>query len=135
MATILPPNHRRSISTTAQIVEKTLCEIEDILLLQHSNNKATVIQQSYTEKQRSELIDKINELKQLNGELILDFDLQKMIFTESQLLQSKTTFLWAVLMDSKAKKMKGYGKLSPVIAEKLDIGIDILIKKLDRLLP
>jgi len=51
--------------------------------------------------------------------------------TEAQIVKGKITYLWTVLVDIKAKALKGYGDLPDDIAQTLDSYIDPLLKIID----
>jgi len=53
--------------------------------------------------------------------------------TEAQIVKGKITYLWTVLVDSKAKALKGYGELPNDIAQTLDSYIDPLLKIIDEI--
>jgi hypothetical protein len=132
MPTSLPSDHHRSISTTVQIVEKVLNEMEE--LLQHRNKNITsIITESFTQQEKQELILKIAELKKLNQELFQNYNLTRTEQTELQIVRAQTAYLWTVLMDSTSKKMKGFGKIPAEAAETLDEHINkmlILLKEI-----
>jgi len=127
----LQPDHRRSISTTAQIVEKTLNEMEDILLQKYKENIATIVVESYSEKERTIMLTKIAEIRKANQELFQEFNLKRTEQSESQVLHAAAAYLWTVLMDSKSKKLRGFGKLSPNVAAKIDEHVERIVTLLD----
>jgi lipopolysaccharide export system ATP-binding protein len=53
--------------------------------------------------------------------------------TEAKIVKGKITYLWTVLVDSKAKALKGYGDLPEDIARLLDSLIDPLLKIIDEI--
>lgn len=132
MATQLPANHHRSISTTAQIVEKVLNEMEEVLQ-NRKHNVTTVVTESFTQEQKQELLLKIEELKKSNRTLFQEFNLTQTEHSELQIVRAQTAYLWTVLMDSKSKKLKGFGKIPADTAEKLDEHINAMLAILEEL--
>lgn len=128
----LPPDHRRSISTTAQIVEKTLNEMEE-LLCSEKDNIALVVSQNYTDEEKAELLLNIAELRKCNQELFREFNLKQTKQSESQILRAQIAYLWTILMDSKSKKLRGYGELPSSIAMNLDTRINKLLTVLNEI--
>jgi hypothetical protein len=133
MPTELPPDHHRSISTTAQIVEKVLNEMEDLLRHANSHNVSAVITDTFSDEQRSQMLAQIHAIRKANQALFHEFNLKPTVQSEFQILQAQKAYLWTVLRDSKSKKLRGFGKLTPEIASVLDTHIDALLSLLDEL--
>lgn len=133
MPTELPPDHRRSISTTAHIVEKVLNEMEELLRRTNSNSVSTVITDTFSEEQRTQMLAQINAIRNANQALFREFNLKPTVQSEFQILQAQKAYLWTVLRDSKSKKLRGFGKLSPEVASVLDTHIDALLELLDKI--
>jgi sugar/nucleoside kinase (ribokinase family) len=115
----IPPNHRRSLSVTAQAMERELDEIE-ILLRSHWDHKLTSKTEiTYSDKERESILDLISELKKLNEEMFYIFDLEPKQTTDKQVIQAKASYLWTILMDSEPEALRGYGEFPPEIAPHL----------------
>lgn len=128
---LLPPNHRRSISTMSQIVEQEVNTIIDLLRRNRMDDVSVSVSERYNDEQRRRMLEKITALKKYNEEFFKEFNLQQMSFAESQLVRSKAVYLWTVLMDSKSRKLRGYGKLSSQLASALDEHIERMLLLLD----
>jgi hypothetical protein len=122
---ILPPaalseNHRRSISTTLQLVDKALCEWErwekgDV-------PSAAMYQQQDTLSlaQKRELRGKIAEVRQLIVRLRDDLQLKPSRPATSQLIVGQATVLWEMLADLESRSLQGYGNVPEELARYLD---------------
>ena len=125
--TNLSPDHRRSISTTAQIVEKALKEMREVL------NDEPAISNNYTKNDIDGILSSIELLEKANKELFQEFHLHHSVSSQSQVLRAKAAYLWTVLMDSKSKKLSRFGKLASEPASMLDDHIDRMLGLLDDL--
>lgn len=128
--THLPDNHRRVLAVTARIVEQALDEIE-ALLLRTSNRRLTErIEHTYSETERRRLLDTVAKMKEATAGMFTALHLEPAHYTEDQIIAAKRTRLWTVLVDSKSKGTKGFGKLSAEQARLLDFHIDKLLELL-----
>ncbi|MEW6005284.1 MAG: hypothetical protein AB1695_08220 [Stygiobacter sp.] len=124
----LPPNHKRVISVTAKTVEDELNYIELLLTSQKIESEIKKIIPSFSDEEKKYLLEKIRELRKLNKRMFEELNLESSEITEAQIVKGKITYLWTVLVDSKAKALKGYGNLPDDIAKSLDSYIDSLLK-------
>jgi hypothetical protein len=123
----LPPNHHRSLSVTAQTVERTLDELELILRSKGFENLTSKITASYSEETRGEILAAIAEMRKANEEMVHAFKLQKHERDEARILRAAIAHLWVILSDSTAKGMRGFGPLSPELAPEVDSYIHRLL--------
>lgn len=88
----LSPNHLRVISSTIRLVEKSLNDLQLILSgkLQLTTSK---IKRNITEKKRQELLSKLNQLKKDITAFVEEFQLNIEVIRESQIINSKKSFL------------------------------------------
>ena len=116
----LPSNHHRSLSVTAQTVERTLDELELILRSKGIVNLTSRITASYSEETRGELLAAIAEMRNANEEMVHTFKLQRQEREEAKILRAAISHLWVILSDSTAKGMRGFGPLSPELASEVN---------------
>jgi uncharacterized protein YjgD (DUF1641 family) len=131
--TELPPNHKRVISVTAKTIEEELNDLELLLSSQKIDSRIKKIIPSFSDEEKKYLIEKIGELRKLNNRMFEALNLESSEITEAQIVKGKITYLWTVLVDSKAKALKGYGELPDDIAQTLDSYIDPLLKIIDEI--
>lgn len=88
----LSQNHLRVISSTIRLVEKSLNDLQLILSgkLQLTTSK---IKRNITEKRRQELLSKLNQLKKDITAFVEEFQLNIEVIRESQIINSKKSFL------------------------------------------
>jgi len=134
MGTIeLPPNHKRVISVTARTVEKELNELEIVLSQKKNDSNIKKIIHSFSDEERNYLLGKIGELRKLNNIMFEALNLDSAEITEAQIVKGKITYLWTVLVDSKAKALRGYGDLPENLASVLDNHINNSLEIISKL--
>jgi hypothetical protein len=127
---ILPPNHHRSLSVTAQMVEQALDEMEELLRSRKNTKQTSRIERTYSEEERAHLLETISKLRRANAEMFVDLDLEASHYTENQIVTAKNTHLWTILVDSKSKGLRGFGGLSAEQARLVDAHVDKLLELL-----
>jgi (p)ppGpp synthase/HD superfamily hydrolase len=123
----LPPNHHRSLSVTAQFVERTLDELELILRSRGIDKLTSKVATSYSEETREELLAAISKMRTANEEMVRTFELQKQVRDEAKILRASIAHLWVILSDSTSKGMRGFGALSPELASEMDEYVNRLL--------
>lgn len=116
----LPANHHRSLSVTAETVERTLDELELVLQSKGIEHLTSKITPSYSDETRQELLAAVAEMRKANEEMVRAFDLQKHERKEARILRAAISHLWVILSDSTAKGMRGFGPLSPDLASEVN---------------
>ncbi len=129
----LPPNHRRSLSVTANVVEESLEEIERILATPGVQGASYRITPSYTDIERKHMLGLIQKIKAANAEMVAALGLDPRAVLESQILRGKLTHLWTVLVDSRSDGMKRFGKLPAQAAKAVDYYVENLLTDLKAL--
>jgi hypothetical protein len=129
----LPDNHKRSLSVTARHIEQGIREIE-LLLLNNNPDNATSTKESLTSviknlnnEERASILDLIKYLKIENEKMIKDLNLPKEKLYEDRIVRGRLSHIWALLVDSTPKGLKGYGELNSNQAEVLDSYINKLL--------
>lgn len=116
----LPANHHRSLSVTAETVERTLDELELILRSRGIEHLTSKITPSYSDEVRQELLAAVAKMRTANEDMVRAFELQKHERKEAKILRAAINHLWVILSDSTSKGMRGFGALSPEIASEVD---------------
>ncbi len=129
----LPPDHRRILSVTARTVEDTVDELEQLLRVRGIERLTTAVKPLYSDEKRERLLASLAALRRANEELVRKFDLPRSVVAEDQIVSASLVNLWTILVDSTAKGTKGYGKLEPDVAAKLDESIGKLLAVVDGL--
>ena len=105
----LSANHLRVISSTIRLVEKSLNELQLILSgqLQLTTSK---IKKNISERRRQELLLKLKDLRKEISDFVERFQLNIEITTESQIINSKKSFLEIQLREISPESLnKKYG--------------------------
>lgn len=128
--TKLPDNHRRALSVTAQMVEQSLDEMEDLLRFRGDHKLTVKVKPTYTQEDRERLLEAISRMREANAEMFHALNLEVSPYTEENIITAKNTHMWTVLVDSKAHGLRGFGELPPDLARAVDAHIDKLLELL-----
>ena len=126
----LPPNYLRSLSVTAQFVERTLDELEVTLRSRGIEKLTSKVTASYAEDTREKLLDAISTMRKANEEMVRTFELRKHERDEARILRASISHLWVILSDSTSRGMRGFGQISPELAAEVDQNIHRLLELL-----
>ena len=130
---LLPENHRRSLSVTAKFIEEGLDEVESVLK-GNSNSKVThIVETSYDNETKEKIYEIINEIQSVNREMFTALSLTPQTSYESRVVQSQAVYLWSILVDSTSKNLRPYGDLTPEESKFVDSYILKLLSLLDKL--
>jgi hypothetical protein len=116
----LSENHRRSVSITLQLVDKTLCEWDDWA---RGRLRAGVMyrqQDTISSQQKSELQHKIINIRQLIARLRDDLQLETSTVATGQSMVGQAALLWEMLVELNSRSLGGYGKVPEQLAIYLD---------------
>jgi len=127
-------NHRRTLSVTARTIEKSLDELENIILQAGKQKLTYTVRSSYSSDQRQNILGTIAELKDANEEMVKSLGLQRELKDENQILRATATHLWTILIDSTSHGMRGYGMLPQEAAREIDVHVKKLLKILQKLM-
>ncbi len=130
----LNSNHKRVLSATAKIIDEQLLEIERILLESKNDSQMNIVEKSFDEKSKKDMLLLINSVKKTNLELFENFGLQSSTLSDRQKIYSKFSYLWTILTDSHSKKLQAYGKLDEETGVEIDSYIDNMLIKIDEML-
>lgn len=115
------------------MIEQTLDEMEE-LLRDHGPDKLTLkIKRSYSEDERVRLLTIISKMRDANARMFRELNLEPSLYTEDRVISARITHMWTILVDSKARGMKGFGELSSEQATTIDAQVDALLTLLDEL--
>ena len=115
------------------MVEQALDEMEELLRSRGNGKLTSTITRTYSDHQRSKLLDAISQMRRANAEMFQALSLQPSHYTEDHIMTAKNSHLWTILVDSKSKGMKGFGELPPELAQAVDSHVDKLLQLLKEL--
>ena len=116
----LPANHRRSLSVTANMVDKTLDELEQLFSSAGVSRGILRIKETYSQEERESFLRAMRRMRRANAEMVQDLGLEPSVLLDMQIFRAKTSYLWRVLIDSQSGAMKGFGELPPDAAVAID---------------
>lgn len=106
----LPGNYKRSLTSALYIVESHIDEIY-FLLTSEVNKNLLQIEKNIENEDIDKIISVLKELKVKVIEIKQKYNLIPIKFTLKQLISSKISKIWEILIDSTSERMSGYGKL------------------------
>lgn len=111
---------KRFLRVVLVIAEETLVDIKRFAQQQPEKHRLYVTENSIPEENRAELVIKADEaLKQI--EKIADIlDLERETRDASRLISARLSALWENFGDVRPKKLRGYGEVSPKLAQLLE---------------
>jgi len=128
----LKDNHRRAVSVTCLLIEKSIDEMEKIL--QHpANENLYKLEIDLPEKKIKETLEIIVNIKKNIHYLNKKYDLNHEVLMMSRVLEAKKTKIWEYLCDTTSSKLKGYGDFPEEYAEEFDNDINTLLKLSEKL--
>ena len=122
----LSENHTRSLSSSLIVVEKSLLELED-MLLKKSNSCCNVLLKDVDDKTIESNISAIKEAKDYICELADKYGTSKENLSLQRVINAKRTKMWEILADTLSRKIKGYGTFPKKYADEYDSDINKLI--------
>jgi hypothetical protein len=124
---LLNKYQKNSLRIALLLVEQAMIQIQ--LLLDKEDNVEGVlygIKDDLSAEEKACLKNYIPQIRKILAQLKEEFTLEKQMDDKSRLIFGRLPYLWEILMDSTAKKMKSYGEVAPGLAEKLNPPINIL---------
>jgi len=124
---VLTDNHKRSFSSTLQVVEQLLTEMKDQMVI--SDQKCC-----YEIKKDLEDSQIENNLKVIDTALLkicllkAKYNADKSVQSLRRVVDTKKTKIWETLHNSKSRRMKGYGEFAQKIVKEYDKDIDELME-------
>jgi hypothetical protein len=116
----LSENHRRSISITLQLVDKTLCEWDDWANGRTHSGIMYCQRDTFSDAQKNEMRNKIAAIRRLLVQLRDDLGLIPNVVATSQSIVGQAAVLWEMLTELNTRGLQGYGKIPENLASYLD---------------
>ena len=122
---VLSENHPRSVSSSMQIIEKMVNEIEKAILF--PGNGVTIKSVNDMEKTDFNLYIKgLDEVKKQIKYMAEKYDLRMDEVKLSRLINSRKAKMWETITDTTSRKLKGYKDFPKETAEEFDADINRL---------
>jgi len=116
----LSANHRRSISVSLHLLDKGLSQWEQWLEGSLAPGPMYQQQDTLSDKQKKELRRHIKELRVVMTRLRDDLGLVPARPGTAKLITGQATILWEMLAELNSPSLRGYGEVSPELAQYLD---------------
>ncbi len=124
---ILSDNHRRTLSSSLIVVEKSLLELES-MILRKSDSCCNILVRDIDDTTIKNNISAINEAKQFICELAEKYGASQEKLSLQRVIDAKRTKIWEILTDTLSGKIRGYGTFPKKYAEEYDGDIKKLIE-------
>lgn len=128
----LSENHTRSLSSSLIIVEKSLLELEDMMLRQNSSC-CNVLMNDVDDETVETNISAIKEAKSCICELAEKYDTAKEKLSLQRVINAKRAKIWEILIDTLSGKVKGYGTFPRKYAAEYDGDINRLLEIINKI--
>ncbi len=128
----LPRNHVRSLSSSLIVVEKSLIELEEILLRETESCCSLIVRDVDGETLKRNL-DLINEAKAKISALADKYGVVSERLSLKRVIRAKRTRMWEILTDTQSGRMKGYGTFPEKYATQFDSDIKELLEITDKI--
>lgn len=116
----LSENHRRSISITLQLVDKTLCEWDDWANGHLRSGVMYREQDTFSPTQKVKLREKIAAIRALMMRMRDDLQLPPSVVVTSQPIVGHSSVLWEMLVDLDSRSLRAYGEVPEDVARYVD---------------
>ena len=128
----LSENHTRSLSSSLIVVEKSLLELEDMLLKQ-SDSCCNVLIKDIDDETIANNFTAIHEAKKCICELAEKYGTSVEKINLQRVINAKRTKIWEILTDTLSRKIKGYGTFPKKYAEEYDSDISRLLEIINKI--
>jgi hypothetical protein len=123
----IPDNHRRRLSVTSKYVESGLNEIEDLLNNDGREQITQNITRNIDKEKKKKILELTRKLRIENEKMFKEVNLSPDKLYEDRIIRGTFSYIWTILIDSTATKMKGYGELSEGESELIDSYVNVLV--------
>lgn len=125
---LLNEHQRRALSTRLAMFDRCLYDIEQLISGDSPRGEMFEVINDLTEKQREQVLSLLNEGRAQIRISREQFDLVVKREYVHQWLVGHLSIFWAILEDSRAAKLEGFGGVSPGLAAALDPQIERLVQ-------
>ncbi|MCM8756958.1 MAG: hypothetical protein NC823_00570 [Candidatus Omnitrophica bacterium] len=123
-------NQRRTISTTLIMLDEMLCEFDRIAAGQETRSIMYAEKNSLSAKQKAQLRGIMTTMREIIRQIKERLSLETEEVNLANRIWSSASAFWEVLIETKSERLKGYGTITPSLADFINPKIDELIKHL-----
>jgi hypothetical protein len=123
----LPDTITRTLSSSLITVEKSLSELENIIINQH-DACCNMLSRDVDDERLNNNLSVIREAKTCICELAEKYGISRERQSLKRIINAKQARMWEVLIDTFSGKIKGYGSLSANLAKEYDSDINRLVE-------
>jgi hypothetical protein len=110
----------RCVSVTMVLVDQALSLCERLLRQGGEQGLLHTIKDDLTTPQHEKLLQRIQEMRYILGQLDVSFQLTHHTSTLTQLIGGELTYLWTTLEECASHRLRGYGPVSASLKSNLD---------------
>jgi hypothetical protein len=129
----IPANHRRSLSVTAHHIENSIDELEELLNNKRQNKVTEKVVKNVDINERGKILHLINKVRNQNEEMFYELDLNSNEVYEDRVVRSRIGHIWALLCDSTAQSLRGYGETNEQQAELINKHVISLLETVNEI--
>ena len=123
-------NHRRVISTTLRIVDRAVCDFDELARGRRREGVMFHEKNDLSSAQRSELAASVSRLHQMMHDMARRLDLEPEVVSAGTEIRAECAGLWEVLIETSSRYLRGYGQVPPALARYVNDQIDSLVAEL-----
>jgi hypothetical protein len=129
----LSDNHRRGISTTFQLLDKMLCDVEEYARGREVRSIFYRERNALSADQRKGLLAEIKQMRDVMREVKAGLGLDAEVENVASKIWGSSSGFWEILVETTSRHLKRYGSPPAELAEYLDPRMDKLIEHLTSL--
>jgi len=126
-------NHIRGISTTLALLDKALCEFDQLAKGHEIRSVLYHVLNPLSGAQRQLIVAEVAEIKSMLEEIRETLSLEVTVRSSDRMITSSCSILWASLLELESRHLRRYGDLPPGLADYLDPRITPLNNRLRRI--
>jgi hypothetical protein len=128
----LPANHTRSLSSSLIVVERSLSELEE-MLLRESTSCCSMLTKDIDDETIAADLSIIREAKDHICELAAKYGTSREKLSLQRVINAKRAKIWEILTDTLSRKIKGYGTFPKKYADEYDGDLNKLIEIINKI--
>lgn len=123
----------RSMATSLALLDETLCLFEEYGNGREVHSVCYEERNRLTSRQRKALLAEIKRVREQMARMKRDLRLPTKVEDVGKRIWGHSAGFWETVAEMKSKRLRGYGEVSPVLAEYLDAMVQRLLEQLQRI--
>ena len=125
---VINDNQKRSIASSLSLLDEVLCLFEEYAHGREIHSVCYEERNDLTPEQRAKLRSQIETVRAHMKQMKRDLNLPSEVKDVGRLIWGRSAGFWEVMAEMQSKHLKGYGEISPSLAEYLDPRAETLLQ-------